>query len=201
METKFLARVAELTNMNVNELAAMPYRQVINSVVLPQILYPTGQDTRGWRIGENYMNLMAEFGTKCWLRDHFTGEIMLEIALQRLSKGAVLHEAHSFKVLPQAYWKYSAMGDQPGLMTDTCWKFLQAQAHTNPKEVYQWAWQFAVDHFSFEEMYEHFATPESWQRFILFFKENKSKIQKSDFCRRIGVSGFWSKYKTWKRLN
>ncbi len=52
METKFLARVAELTNMNVNELAAMPYRQVINSVVLPQILYPTGQDTRGWRIGE-----------------------------------------------------------------------------------------------------------------------------------------------------
>ena len=242
METKFLARVAELTDMNVNELAAMPYRQVINSVVLPQILYPTGQDTRGWRIGENYMNLMAEFGTKCWLRDHFTGEIMLEIALQRLSKGAVLHEAHSFKVLPQAYWKYSAMGDQPGLMTDTCWKFLQAQAHTcyqakltkehitkivfglldhwdedgnelngymlkyahshtNPKEVYQWAWQFAVDHFSFEEMYEHFATPESWQRFILFFKENKSKIQKSDFCRRIGVSGFWSKYKTWKRLN
>ncbi len=28
------------------------------------------------------------------------------------------------------------------------------------------------------------------QRFILFFKENKSKIQKSDFCRRIGVFGF-----------
>jgi len=78
METKFLARVAELTNMNVNELAAMPYRQVINSVVLPQILYPTGQDTRGWRIGENYMNLMAEFGTKCWLRDHFTGEIFMK---------------------------------------------------------------------------------------------------------------------------
>lgn len=242
METKFLAKVAELTDMNVTELAAMPYRTVINTVVLPKILYPTGQDIRGWRIGDTYMDLMAEFGRQCWLRDNYTGEIMLEIALQRISCGAVLHETYSFKVLPEAYWKYSAMGDQPGLMSDTCWKFLQAQAnicyqakltkehitkivfglldhldeegnelkgymlkydhfHTASKEVYQWAWQFAVSHFSFEEMYDHFATPEKWERFIDFFKLNRDSIQKSDFCQRIGVSGFWNKRKVWRRLN
>jgi len=242
MVTKFLAKVAELTNKDINELNSLTYRQVINSIVLPQILYPTGQDIRGWRIGDTYMSLMAEFGKECWLRDNYTGEIMLEIALQRLSCGAVLHERHSYKVLPENYWKYSAMCDQPGLMSNDCWKFLKAQANTcyegkltrehitkiifglldhldeegneldgymlkynnfntDTKEVYLWAWQFAVSHFSFEEMYNHFATHEKWERFLYFFQTNRNKIDKSDFCSRIGVSGFWNKRKVWKRLS
>ena len=238
---KFLNRVAELARMDVNDLASQTYRQVINNVVLPVILRPTGQDIRGWRIGDDYMAIIAEFGRECWLRDNYTGEILLEIALQRLSCGAVLHEGHSFKILPEAYWKYSAMCDQYGLMDDACWEFLKKQAntcfqasltkehivkivfglldhldeegnelkgymlkysnfHTDTKEVYQWAWNFAVEHFSFEEMYAHFATPQNWQRFIPFFKLHKGKIDKSDFCHRIGVEGFWNKRKVWKSL-
>ena len=47
---------------------------------------------------------------------------------------------------------------------------------------------------------DHFATPERWERFIPFFKENRPVIYKPDFCKRIGVSGFWNKRKVWKRL-
>ncbi len=241
METKFLTKVAELTNMNVDDFLGLTYRQIINTIVLPKILYQTGQDTRGWRIKDTYMDLMADFGRECWLRDHYTGEIMLEIALQRLSNGAVIHAPYR-QTLPETYKKFSAFGDQPGLMSDSCWKFLKSQAntcfqasstkehitqivfglldyldedgnelngymlkyahsHTDPKEVYQWAWKFALKHFSFEEMYNHFAMPGKWERFIPFFKLHKGKIDKSDFCRRIGVSGFWNKRKVWKKLN
>lgn len=241
METKFLNTVAELSGKEVSELARMTQRQIADQVILPIILNPTGQDIRGWRIGDDYMQLMAEFGDYCYRQDSFTGEIMLEIALQRLSCGAVLHEASSYKNLPNDYWKYSAMCDQPGLMSDACWEFLQKQAETclkanltkdhlkkivyglidhlddqgnelggymlkynyfktDTKEVYAWAWQFANKNFPFEELYAHFATPERWQRFIPWLKENRPTIYKPDFCKRIGVTGFWEKRKVWKQL-
>lgn len=174
-------------------------------------------------------------------QDAFTGEILLEIALQRISCGAVLHEASSYKILPEAYRKYSAMCDQPGLMSDACFDFLQKQIvtclkakltrehaqkiifglidhldeqgnelngymlkyghfHTDNQTVFSWAWATAGKYFTYEELYDHFATPERWERFIPFFKENRPVIYKPDFCKRIGVSGFWNKRKVWKRL-
>ena len=63
----------------------MSQNEVVNKVILPIIVQPTGQDIRGWRIGDDYMSLMAEFGEYCWQQDAFTGEILLEIALQRIS--------------------------------------------------------------------------------------------------------------------
>lgn len=187
------------------------------------------------------MSLMAEFGEYCWQQDAFTGEILLEIALQRISCGAVLHEASSYKILPEAYRQYSAMCDQPGLMSDACFDFLQKQIvtclkakltrehaqkiifglidhldeqgnelngymlkyghfHTDTQTVFSWAWETAGKYFTYEELYDHFATPERWERFIPFFKENRPVIYKPDFCKRIGVSGFWNKRKVWKRL-
>ena len=130
MRTNFLNKVAAMSGKNVNELVGMSQNEVVNKVILPIIVQPTGQDIRGWRIGDDYMSLMAEFGEYCWQQDAFTGEILLEIALQRISCGAVLHEASSYKILPEAYWKYSAMCDQPGLMSDACFDFLQKQIVT-----------------------------------------------------------------------
>lgn len=130
MRTNFLNKVAAMSGKNVNELVGMSQNEVVNKVILPIIVQPTGQDIRGWRIGDDYMSLMAEFGEYCWQQDAFTGEILLEIALQRISCGAVLHEASSYKILPEAYRKYSAMCDQPGLMSDACFNFLQKQIVT-----------------------------------------------------------------------
>ncbi len=241
MRTNFLNKVAAMSGKNVNELVGMSQNEVVNKVILPIIVQPTGQDIRGWRIGDDYMSLIAEFGEYCWQQDAFTGEILLEIALQRISCGAVLHEASSYKILPEAYWKYSAMCDQPGLMSDACFDFLQKQIvtclkakltrehaqkiifglidhldeqgnelngymlkyghfHTDTQTVFSWAWETAGKYFTYEELYDHFATPERWERFIPFFKENRPIIYKPDFCKRIGVSGFWNKRKVWKRL-
>lgn len=241
METKFLTKVAELSGKDVNELVGMPQRQIVDQIILPFILKPSDQNIRGWRIGDSYMHLMAEFGEYCYNQDQFTGEILLEIALERLSCGAIRHQETSYEILPSNYWKYSNWKDQPGLMTDACWKFLKKQGelclqinltkdhikkmimglldhldehgnelgdymlkyasfHSDPKDVYDWAWTMANKHFSFEVLYAHFATPGRWQRFIPFFKENRPIIYKPDFCNRIGVKGFFNQRKVWKQL-
>ena len=51
-----------MSGKNVNELVGMSQSEVVNKVILPIIVQPTGQDIRGWRIGDDYMSLMAEFG-------------------------------------------------------------------------------------------------------------------------------------------
>lgn len=130
MKTDFLLKVAELSGTDVNELSSLSHSRLVNEVILPVILNPGGQDIRGWRIGDDYMMLLAEFGEYCLQQDYFTGEIMLEIALQRLSCGAVLHESSRYDILPKEYYKYSAAWDQYGLMSDACWKFLTKQYKT-----------------------------------------------------------------------
>lgn len=95
MRTNFLNKVAAMSGKNVNELVGMSQNEVVNKVILPIIVQPTGQDIRGWRIGDDYMSLMAEFGEYCWQQDAFTGEILLELpssafpAVQFFTKPAV----------------------------------------------------------------------------------------------------------------
>lgn len=111
-------------------IVCMQQDRLVNEIILPLILKPGGQDIRGWRISDDYMMLLAEFGSECYAMDHFTGEIMLEIALQRLSCGAILHEGSRYDILPKEYYKYSAAWDQYGLMSDACWEFLTQQYKT-----------------------------------------------------------------------
>lgn len=240
MKTNFLSKVAELSRVDLNKISAYSHTRLINEVVLPVILYPGGQDIRGWRIGDDYMLLMAEFGEYCMLQDCYTGEIMLEIALQRLSRGAVLHESSRFDILPQEYYKYSAAWDQHGLMSDACWEFLTKQYrtclrtnlakdhvikiifglidhldengnelgrymlkydhfHTSPKDVYDWAWN-AAKNLSVKERFEHFATPERWRKYKVFFKENWKDIDEKDFFQRINEKGFFNKRRIKKEI-
>ena len=107
----------------------MSASEIVNKVVLPRIVRPTGQDIRGWRIGDDFMNLMANFAPSFCQADSFTGNILLEIAMQRLSCGAVLHDPTPVRdALPEDYRQYSAACDQPGLMSEACWNFIRKQA-------------------------------------------------------------------------
>lgn len=117
-------RIEELTGVNVNGMNA---KEIVDKVVLPKIVRPTGQDIRGWRIDDNFMNLMADFGREFCHNDLITGQILLEIAMQRISCGAVLHEATPI-TLPAGYEKYSVACDQYGLMSEGCWNFITKQA-------------------------------------------------------------------------
>lgn len=130
MTDNFVNTVAKLSRSKAEDLASLTHKQLIDQIILPLIVQPGGQDTRGWHIGDNFMELMAEFGRYCYIQDPESAAILLEIALQRLSKGAVLHESTSFDVLPPQYRKYSAQYDQYGLMSNACWNFLRNQANT-----------------------------------------------------------------------
>ena len=124
-----LQKISELSGVEIKTLQHMNGRQLADEVILPKIVVIGGQDTRGWRIGDDFMQLMADYAPELYRNDSYSGEILLELALQRLSKGAVLHEAHHLiNSLPPAYQKYSAAYDQYGLMSDACWNFLAKQA-------------------------------------------------------------------------
>lgn len=69
MNTNFVKRVAKLSGMTQNEIEAMSHKEIVRKVILPKILHEGGQDIRGWRIGDDYMLLIADFGEYLWKQD------------------------------------------------------------------------------------------------------------------------------------
>jgi len=104
-------------------------KQLMDEVILPIIVRPTGQGTRGWYIGDDFMSLMAKHGNFIAEVSGECYDILAEIAMQRLSCGAVLHEGTSiFDNLPLEYHKYSVASDRPWRMSGACWEFYSANA-------------------------------------------------------------------------
>jgi len=132
-EKNFLAAVA-VTSRKAEEEVTATYnnggmKKLMDEVILPIIVRPTGQDIRGWRIGDDFMSLMEKYGEYIAGVSGECYDILAEIAMQRLSHGAVLHEPTPVvEALPPEYRKYSVAGDQPGLMSEACWEFYRANA-------------------------------------------------------------------------
>lgn len=85
----------------VNNLENRSWQDVVDNVILPMMAYPANQRNR---IGNAFMKFMAEFTQDVCRKDEHLGEIMLEIAMQRISDGAVLHPddpTPTFEALPQ----------------------------------------------------------------------------------------------------
>ena len=72
----------------VNNLENRSWQDVVDNIILPMMAYPANQRNR---IGNAFMKFMAEFTQDVCRKDEHLGEIMLEIAMQRISDGAVLH--------------------------------------------------------------------------------------------------------------
>lgn len=126
----YLETIAEYSHKDVAELGNLSQQELVNNVILPLWVKKTGQDTRGWRVPDSFMKFMARFGNYCFSQDAYTGAVLYEIALQRISCGAVLHKHRTVKVdefLPHEYSKYSTLCDQSGLMSGGCWAFLRDQ--------------------------------------------------------------------------
>lgn len=101
---------------------------LIKDYILPCIVNKGGQDIRGWRLSPTFMKLMARFGADFVHEANEEGNILMELAMQRLSMGAVLHEGvHLIHILPAEYQKYSAAWDQFGIMDEACWQFVVKQ--------------------------------------------------------------------------
>lgn len=92
----------------VNNLENRSWQDVVDNVILPMMAYPANRRNR---IGNAFMKFMAEFTQDVCRKDEHLGNIMLEIAMQRISDGAVLHPddpTPTFEALPQAYRTYVA---------------------------------------------------------------------------------------------
>lgn len=112
----------------VNNLENRSWQDIVDNVILPKMAYPA--ELRN-RIGNNFMTFMAEFAEEVYSCDEYLGNIMLEIAMQRISDGAVLHpedQTPTFEALPQAYRTYGSqngyLGGEPGLMGKECEDFI-----------------------------------------------------------------------------
>lgn len=176
MGKNYLADVANLCRVDEDKLMGVLPEKLVNDFILPLGVEPTGQDTRGWRISPQFMAFMTDWGQYAVAQDRETGELLMEIALQRLSKGTIVRNIIKDEVfeadmaalepkkdddeitlekkrharaeknvaylaataeelyapynpwfaLPEEYRKYSNWYDQPGLMDQSCWDFINA---------------------------------------------------------------------------
>lgn len=83
-----------------------------------------------WCIHKNFMEFMAIYGEDCIKEDRQAGtnlaSVLFTVAMQRLSKGAVLHENVNFCTqLPEKFWVYSSANDDYHIMTDDCVFFIK----------------------------------------------------------------------------
>lgn len=110
-----------------NNLKNRAWKDVVDHVILPKMAGPQG--TR-WCINDSFMNFVAEFAYDLRMIDNYTATAMFEIALQRLSCGAVLHESTPWpQPLPKEYWEYSSKWDEAHIMTEGCYNFICKAMH------------------------------------------------------------------------
>ncbi len=117
---KLIEQVEKVTG--VSNLSNMSWQDIVNNVILPKMAGP--RETR-WCINDMFMNFVADNAYSIYITDKYLAGVLFEIALQRLSCGAVLHEPTSWpEPLPKQYWDYSSKWDEAHVMTDGCYNFL-----------------------------------------------------------------------------
>ena len=112
----------------VENLSEKPWTEVVNNVILPKL---AGRAEYRNRIYPEFMKFLALYADTVCRKDNYLGEIMLEIAMQRISNGAVLHEddkTPTFEALPEAYREYASqnycLGGEPRLMGEAEYAFI-----------------------------------------------------------------------------
>lgn len=90
MNQTYLKNVAEICHVEMDKIAHVSQRELVLDFILPRAVEESGQDTRGWRLSPEFMQFMAIWGQYCINEDRLTGELLMEIAMQRLSKGAII---------------------------------------------------------------------------------------------------------------
>lgn len=106
-------------------LSARSIRELITDFILPQVVEVGGQDTRGWRLSPLFMKLMTRHAQDFIAADDELGNLLFELAMQRIQRHPELKAIDYNGILPKAYQKYSAAYDQAGLWGDAEWAFMQ----------------------------------------------------------------------------
>ena len=131
MQTKekepLLAYVARTTQNDEDELRKHSFNWIIDSVVLAQM---AGQPNLRWCITDDFMNFVAKYINEIKAQSSMTAELLLEIALQRVLRGAVIVPSPTsnwstlLNKLPRKYSYYSSFWDEEHIMTNGCYNFI-----------------------------------------------------------------------------
>lgn len=131
MQTKekepLLAYVARTTQNDEDELRKHSFNWIIDNVVLAQM---AGQPNLRWCITDDFMNFVAKYINEIKAQSSMTAELLLEIALQRVLRCAVIvpspmsNWSKLLNKLPQKYSYYSSFWDEEHIMTNGCYNFI-----------------------------------------------------------------------------
>ena len=123
MYDNFINMVCEMVGNDKPRKCSLP--DVVNEFVLPKILKPY-QKRENQCISDAFMKLMANYGHYLYKNGY---DYLLELAMQRISRGAVIHKRIPEKeCLPIKVQDYAAIYDRPTPMSSECFMFLLAQA-------------------------------------------------------------------------
>lgn len=192
----------------VTNLGQMTWKEIVDTVVFPEMAGP--RETR-WCISDQFMNFVAKFAGKIRNQDFHLATAIFEVALQRLSCGAITHDATPWpEPLPKEYWDYSSKWDEAHVLTKGCYNFIMnaieycllnyvTRSHAleilfgiqagkiwdddSPKSVdlVNHSTALLLKYATFDEMYSHFARPAQWMKHKAWFANNFSQIDWKKF--------------------
>lgn len=106
-------------------LSLFTWEELVDKIILPKMAGPKNEMQSRYKIGDMFMNLLAYFPQEISEKNIVLAPILFEIALQRLSCGAVLHDSTPWpEPLPEKYWEYSSKWDERHVMTEGCYNFI-----------------------------------------------------------------------------
>ena len=189
----------------VAELKNMPWKKCVIDVMLPTM---AGFQQNRWRIGDTFMKFMARHVKEVVMEDFQVGMNLLEIAMQRLSNGAVLHEAISWpEPLDKEYWEYSSRWDEPGLMSEGCYQFIVSGLpvclrHNETREHALKILFGLIEHLDAEGRISNYLLPDKFKNeavFLYGFAQNQVENNASfaEVFNHYAKPGEWKKHKVW----
>lgn len=167
-----------------------------------------------WCIYKDFMNFMANHGKECIEMDRKTGyslaPVLFTVAMQRLSKGAVLHDTVNFRdQLPDKFWEYSSAHDDYHTMTDDCLNFiyngLPVAAQFEPTKDYalKIAWglvkhlnEDGITQFGFS-LYCNNSIEEGKKLYQTAVKIVEKNASAKDIFSRYATPFLWEKHQAW----
>lgn len=120
---KFINAIAEACYVDVSSLEGLSMQELTDQYILPKMVCPCYN--RGYG-APRFLRFMAKWGTFIYTKDKSVGGLLMEIGMQRLSRGAILHEGVNLvKRLPDEYKNYTFAYDEYRIMSKECYEFLE----------------------------------------------------------------------------
>ena len=124
MKKHMIQFVSQQSGTAEEKISSLSWSEMVNF-----ILHHLAGERNRWCINDRFMYFMAKFGQECIKEDIKTGHdfssVLFTVAMQRLSKGAVLHApVDLLETLPFEFRGYSSYYDDYHIMTPGCLEFI-----------------------------------------------------------------------------